>query len=61
MKGNLKDCICDKTPNGKHRKYCDAFRLSEFMKKMVGVDKDITITINGKPLSTNEQSPSSIK
>ena len=32
MKGNEKDCICDK-PNGKHRKHCDAYRLSEFYKK----------------------------
>lgn len=32
MKGNEKDCICHK-PKGKHTKYCDAFRLSEFLKK----------------------------
>lgn len=36
MKGNEKDCICDK-PKGKHKKYCDAFRLSEFYKEIVGV------------------------
>jgi len=33
MKGNEKDCICEK-PNGKHREYCDAYRLSEFFKKI---------------------------
>ena len=33
--GNEKDCICDK-PNGKHREYCDAFRLSEIMKQSAG-------------------------
>jgi len=32
MKGNEKDCICAK-PKGKHQKYCDAYRLSEFFKK----------------------------
>lgn len=44
MKGNEQDCICEK-PNGKHRKRCDAYRLSEFEKKiahikMEHVDKD---------------------
>ena len=32
MRGNERDCICDKV-NGKHKKYCDAYRLAEFMKK----------------------------
>jgi hypothetical protein len=32
MKGNEKDCICEK-PKGKHRKYCDAYRLSVFLIK----------------------------
>ncbi len=32
MIGNEKDCICEKL-KGKHRKYCDVFRLSEFYKK----------------------------
>lgn len=32
MKGNEKDCICDE-PDGKHRKHCDAYRLSEFLKQ----------------------------
>lgn len=32
MKGNEKDCICSK-PKGKHKKYCNAYRLSEFYKK----------------------------
>lgn len=36
MKGNEKDCICEK-PNGKHRKYCDAYRLSEFMQKIASL------------------------
>ena len=36
MKGNEKDCICEK-PNGRHRKYCDAYRLSEFLKKMASI------------------------
>jgi hypothetical protein len=36
MKGNEKDCICEK-PKGKHRKYCDAFRLSQFFIKMASV------------------------
>lgn len=40
MKGNEKDCICEK-PNGKHRKYCDAFRLSEFFKKAASAKKII--------------------
>lgn len=36
MKGNEKDCICEK-PKGKHRKRCDAYRLSEFLKKMASI------------------------
>jgi len=32
MRGNERDCICHK-PNGKHTEYCDAYRLSEFLKK----------------------------
>ena len=38
MKGNEKDCICEK-PKGKHRKYCDAFRLSEFLSRMGAIHK----------------------
>lgn len=40
FRGNEKDCICDK-PKRKHRKYCDAFRLSEFLKKCASVNKII--------------------
>jgi hypothetical protein len=36
MKGNERDCICEK-PSGKHRKYCDAYRLSEFFKKAASI------------------------
>lgn len=36
FKGNNQDCICHK-PNNKHTKQCDAYRLSEFQKKMAGV------------------------
>lgn len=48
MRGNEKDCICAK-PDGKHEEYCDAFRLSEFLKKAVGVlseeeEGEITMT-----------------
>ena len=32
MKGNEQDCICEKS-KGKHRKYCDAYRLSQFFIK----------------------------
>jgi hypothetical protein len=39
MKGNERDCICEK-PKGKHRKYCDAYRLSEFLKKIVTPTKN---------------------
>jgi hypothetical protein len=37
MKGNEKDCICEKQ-KGKHRKYCDAFRFYQFIKKCNGVN-----------------------
>jgi hypothetical protein len=30
MKGNERDCICAGKP---HAEYCDAYRLSEFLKK----------------------------
>lgn len=33
MKGSEENCICER-PKGKHRKYCDAYRLSEFLKKV---------------------------
>ncbi|MCR4308095.1 MAG: hypothetical protein NUV80_06060 [Candidatus Berkelbacteria bacterium] len=36
MKGNEQDCICHK-PNGKHTKNCDAYRLSEFEKKIASI------------------------
>ena len=29
MLGNEQDCVCAKNP--KHTKYCDAYRLSEFI------------------------------
>jgi hypothetical protein len=32
MKGNEQDCICAKL-KGKHTKFCDAYRLSEFFNK----------------------------
>ena len=38
IKGNEKDCICHK-PKGKHTKYCDAFRLSEFLKRCASVER----------------------
>ena len=47
IKGNEKDCICDK-PNGKHTRYCDAYRLSEFFKKCVNAKISLT------PLSTKQ-------
>jgi hypothetical protein len=37
MLGNERDCICDK-PKGKHKKYCDAYRLAEFKKKCAAVN-----------------------
>jgi len=37
VKGNEQDCICEK-PKGKHRKHCDAFRLSEFLNKCASVE-----------------------
>lgn len=36
MKGNEKDCICEK-PKGKHRKYCDEFRFNVFLLKCANV------------------------
>ena len=36
MKGNEKDCICEKL-KGEHREYCNAYRFSEFIKKLAGV------------------------
>ena len=36
VKGNEKDCICEKQ-NSKHKKYCDAYRLSEFYIQCVAV------------------------
>jgi len=36
MRGNESDCICAK-PNGEHEEYCDAYRLSEFLKKCASV------------------------
>ena len=36
LKGNEKDFICEK-PDEKHREYCDAYRLSEFFKKMAAI------------------------
>ena len=40
IKGNDKDCICEK-PKRKHRKNCDAYRLAEFFKKcgFAGLEK----------------------
>ena len=40
MKGNEKDCICEK-PKGKHRKHCQAYRLAEFLKKSAGMEEAI--------------------
>lgn len=40
MKGNEKDCICEK-PNGKHKKYCDAYRISQFLIEVASLDKKI--------------------
>ena len=36
MKGNEKDCICVKG-EGRHTRRCDAYRLSEFLKKMASI------------------------
>ena len=47
VKGNEKDCICDK-PNGKHKKHCDAFRLSEFLKQMASVKTPTTVVVGEK-------------
>lgn len=32
FKGNESSCICEK-PKGRHKKHCDAYRLSEFLLK----------------------------
>ena len=45
MKGNEQDCICHK-PNNKHTKKCDAYRLSEFLKKAVA---NLWLSLNKKP------------
>jgi hypothetical protein len=37
MKGNEKDCICSKTDKGNHKKYCDAYRLSQFLIEVASV------------------------
>ncbi len=37
MKGNEKDCICEKS-KGKHKNYCNAYRLSEFLKRMKSIE-----------------------
>lgn len=39
IKGNEQDCICEK-PKGKHRKFCNAYRMSEFFKKCSAVLKN---------------------
>ncbi len=39
MKGNEQDCICEK-PKGKHRKNCDAYRLSQVMIKVASLSAD---------------------
>ncbi len=36
IKGNEKDCICEK-PKGKHRRHCDAYRLAQFFIEMASV------------------------
>lgn len=41
FKGNEKDCICDKA-NGKHKKHCDAYRFSNFLKSLISNMKDHT-------------------
>ena len=40
MKGNEKDCICEKAEN-KHREYCDAYRLAEFFKKVGAMENSL--------------------
>ena len=45
MKGNEQSCICEK-PKGKHRKSCDAYRLSEFLAKAGGIHKVVLALIN---------------
>ena len=41
MLGNERDCICAK-PNGKHEEHCDAYRLSEFIKKCASIKQETT-------------------
>lgn len=36
MRGNEKDCICEK-PDGKHRKHCDEYRLSQFLLELSAI------------------------
>lgn len=43
MKGNEKDCICAKD-RGRHQKYCDAYRLSEFLIKTASIITPMTTT-----------------
>ena len=47
IKGNEQDCICEK-PNGKHRKHCDAYRLSQFNIYLASIldDKNTKIIYN---------------
>ena len=45
--GNEQDCICHK-PNGKHRNNCNAFRLSEFLKRCGACTKVRVTDVNGK-------------
>lgn len=45
MKGNEKDCICEK-PKGKHRKHCDAYRLSQFFIKMASITSKDSLQAN---------------
>jgi hypothetical protein len=37
MKGNEEDCICHK-PDEKHVEYCDAYKLSEMLKRMAAIE-----------------------
>lgn len=38
IKGNEKDCICEK-PKGRHTKSCDAYRLEKFLMECAGFKK----------------------
>lgn len=42
MRGNEKDCICHK-PKGKHTKRCDAYRLSEYLKRVANNTVEVGI------------------